>query len=396
MLKPINCVIKTEISYSHKLYDSILDIDLDDWKQVCQAGDSNIYMDIRFLATIEKTMKDFSKFWYIIFYDQNGNPSACASLSTFKTDLGVVASKKAKELIDIVRQLLPSFLYLNILFCGLPISIGKNHLIFVENTNQQLILKLLDSIMNTIAVKEKTRLIIYKEFNSQECNQLDILSKLDYLKAESLPMHSFQARFTSFSEYCTALKSRYRNDINRSKKKFEKADLCVVQLKDTEKILQIYTPQMHQLYEAVVQKSENQLETLPISFFRELATNFPRQLLFTLIYKDEKIVAFNCSLCTPLTVHYLFCGLDYSVNSEVDLYFNLMYAALDESLKINVPKIDFGQTADTFKARLGSYQIPLYMYVKGTGFLFNWIVRKGFSILFPSPTLILSSNIYKQ
>jgi len=396
MTKVIDCLIKSDSTYSYKLYNSILDVDLDDWKQVYQTSDSNIYMDIRLLLAIEKTMANFSKFWYVIFYDQNGDPSACTSLSTFKTDLGVVASKGTKKFITNVRQLLPSFLYLNVLFCGLPISIGKNHLIFEKNANQQLIIKLLDGIMNSIAAKEKTKLTIYKEFNSQECNQLDTLLKLDYLKAESLPMHSFKAKFGNFAEYCAALKSHYRNDIKRSKRKFEKAGLRIVQLKDTEKILQIYTPEIHQLYEAVVQKSENQLETLPISFFRELAIHFPGQLLFTLVYQDDKIVAFNCSLCTQSSVHYLFCGLDYSLNTESDLYFNLMYAALDEALKENVQKIDLGQTADTFKARLGSYQTPLYMYIKGTGFVFNWIIRKSFNILFPNPTLVLSYNIYKQ
>ncbi|WP_017655346.1 GNAT family N-acetyltransferase [Fortiea contorta] len=395
MTKAIDWLIKSERTYSYKLYNSILDVDLDDWKQVCQTSDSNIYMDIRLLLTIEKTMADFSKLWYVIFYDRNGNPSACTSLSTFKTDLGVVASKGTKKFITNVRQLLPSFLYLNVLFCGLPISIGKNHLIFEKNANQQLIIKSFDSIMNTIAVKEKTKLTIYKEFNSQECHQLDTLLKLDYVKAESLPMHSFQAKYANFAEYCAALKSHYRNDIKRSKRKFEKGGLRIVQLKDTEKILQIYTPEIHQLYEAVVQKSENKLENLPISFFRELAINFPGQLIFTLVYKDDKIVAFNCSLCTQSSVHYLFCGLDYSLNAESDLYFNLMYAALDEALKQNVQKIDFGQTADTFKARLGSYQTPLYMYIKGTGYLLNFIIRKSFYILFPNPVLVPSYNIYK-
>ncbi|MBU7585424.1 MAG: GNAT family N-acetyltransferase [Nostoc sp. TH1S01] len=395
MTKAIECFIENENNYSYKLYNSILDVDLEAWKQVCQRSESNIYMDIRFLLTIEKTMAEFSKFWYVIFYDQNGNPSACTSLSTFKADLGVVASKGTKEFITNVRRLLPSFLHLNVLFCGLPISIGKNHLIFVENANHALIIKLLDIIMNTIAAKEKTKLTIYKEFNLQECNQLDALLQLGYLKAESLPMHSFQANFANFSEYCAALKSHYRHDIKRSKRKFEKAGFRVVQLKDTKKILQIYTPEMHQLYEAVVQKSENQLETLPITFFRELAIYFPEQLLFTLVYQDDKIVAFNCSLCTQSSVHYLFCGLDYSLNAESDMYFNLMYAALDEALKQNVPKIDFGQTADTFKARLGSYQTPLYMYIKGTGFILNWIIRNNFNILFPNPTLVANYNIYK-
>ena len=73
-----------------------------------------------------------------------------------------------------------------------------------------------------------------------------------------------------------------------------------------------------------------------------------------------------------------------------------MYAALDEALKQNVLKIDFGQTADTFKARLGSHPTLLYMYIKGSGYLLNLIIRKNFYILFPNPDLVPSYNIYKQ
>ncbi len=393
-IKQENLVLN--MNYSYQLYNSIFDVNLNDWKQVFQESTSNAYMDTRVFITIEKTMADFSKFWYIIFYDNNGNPAACTSLSTFEVDLGIVASKKTKDLINYTRHFFSSFLYLKVLFCGLPISIGKNHLIITKKANYQLILKLLDGIMNTIAAKEKAKLIIYKEFNSVECNKLDALLQLGYLRANSLPMHSFKAKFSNFTSYCAALKSHYRNDINRSRRKFEKAGLRVEQLKDTEKILQIYTSEMHQLYEAVVQKSENQLETLPVNFFRDLVINFPNQVLFTLVYKDNTIVAFNCSLCTPLNVHYLFCGLDYSLNAESDIYFNLMYAALDEALKQNVAEIHFGQTADTFKARLGSYQTPLYLYIKGKGFLLNWFVRKSFNMLFPKPPLVPSYNIYKQ
>jgi predicted N-acyltransferase len=384
------------LTYSYKLYNSIHEVDLEQWKKVCLESKSNIFMDFKFLSTFEETMAECSKFWYVIFFDNNENPIACTSLSTFQADLTIVANKTTKQIINNFRKSLPSLLYFKVLFCGLPISIGQEYICFQKNANHQLIIKLLDSLMNTIALREKARLIIYKEFDADKSSLLDVLMDLGYSRGNSLPMHYFQPNFSDFNDYCAALKFKYRKNIKLSRNKFENSDLRTVYVKDTDKILQMYTEEVHHLYEAVVQKSEHQLELLPASFFRRLAKSFSGQLIFTLAYKGEKIVAFICSLHNQSNFYFLFCGVDYSLNTESDLYFNLMYDTLNEALKHKVSSIELGQTADTFKARLGCNQKPLFLYTKGVGFPINLFVRHSFNTLFPKPPEVPTNDIYKQ
>ena len=59
--------------------------------------------------------------------------------------------------------------------------------------------------------------------------------------------------------------------------------------------------------------------------------------------------------------------MDYAVNRECDLYFNIMYDGLDCGLRSGASDICLGQTSYTFKSRLGCYQEPRVFFVKGRG-----------------------------
>ena len=53
-----------------------------------------------------------------------------------------------------------------------------------------------------------------------------------------------------------------------------------------------------------------------------------------------------------------YAGLDYRLNHEFDLYFNLMYTGLDRAFRKGVATINVGQTAAAFKARIGCDSAP--------------------------------------
>ena len=373
------------MTYSYKLYHSIQEINLHDWQQIVDQNKSKLFMDIHFLLTMEKSMNKFTKFWYLIFYDHNQVPHGCVALSTFKTDLTIFINNNIKVYLYLLRKRFPYFLYTNILFCGLPISLGQNHLIFVSEANQREIIELLNTFMEKLAIDEKASLIVYKEFDSSECKQLDILLNFGFSRADSLPMNHFAPTFVSFDDYYNSLRANYRKEVRKSRNKFKKAGLNLINIQDSEKILDIYTSEIHQFYEAIVNKSKTKLEILPITFFQELVINFPEQVCLTLAYDQNKIIGFMFSLYNESIFYCLFCGLDFQFNGESDLYFNLAYGTLEKALTFDLLDIEVGQTADVFKARLGCYQKPLYIYVKGVGFIFNWLVKRLFKFLFPKP-----------
>lgn len=374
------------MAYSYQIYDSIKDVNLQDWKQIVEENKHNIFMDTRFLLTMETSMKEVSKFWYLIFYNQDKIPHSCVSVSTFKTDITIFVNNKFKEYISFLRKKFPYFLYGKILFCGLPISLGQNNLIFTPEANQEKIIQLLNHFLDRLAIDEKANFIVYKEFNSLECKQLDILLNLGFFRANSLPMNHFKPNFMDFNDYYHSLRSNYRKEIRKSRHKFQQAGVNIIHVQQPQKIIELYTPEVHELYEVMVNKSKTKLEILPITFFRELVNNFPDNICLTLAYHNNKIIGFMFSLYHEKIFYCLFCGVNCQFNAASDLYFNLAYGTLEKALTFDLKDIEVGQTADVFKARLGCYQKPLYLYVKGEGFIFKWLVKILFKSLFPIPS----------
>ena len=145
---------------------------------------------------------------------------------------------------------------------------------------------------------------------------------------------SWKNRSPASRNIAPLLKAHYRTNIKRAQRKFAAAGCRLVRLTNLRDIQRVYTPEVHRLYEAVVMNSETRLEVLPHQFFLELARQLPGQLALTVAYRDDRLIGFTWELIDGPVYHFLFMGLDYSQNIETDLYFNLVYKAMDHALPI--------------------------------------------------------------
>ena len=134
-----------------------------------------------------------------------------------------------------------------------------------------------------------------------------------------------------------------------------------------EEILRAYTPEVHDLYLQMVAKAEANFEVNPIEYFRQLALQLNGKVDFITFFKDFKVVAFAWGLQDGSTYRVIYAGLDQQLNRELDLYFNIVYAVFDRAFRKGAERIDFGQTATAFKARIGCHSEPLYVFARGLG-----------------------------
>jgi predicted N-acyltransferase len=267
----------------------------------------------------------------------------------------------------------------------LPVSAGQSHLRFAPGADTAAILRTLNEWLGKTARQVKAKCIVFKEFDTPEGVPLELLAELGYQRADSLPMNHAEPNFESFEDFLAHLKSSKRYTIRRSQKKFAKSGFRVVQMTGRNGVDQIYTDDVHKLYEAVLEKATVKFEKLPPAFFRELARQLPDESAYTFIYDGDRIVAFACSLFTTGVYHQMFVGVNYELNPQWDLYFNVFYNAVDYAYRQHVSDIYVGQSADTFKQRkLGCHPVPLFFYIKGVDWLTALIMRKAFHLLFPS------------
>lgn len=374
---------------------SIDERDEDDWHIAC-GGRTDTVMDPRFLRAVEKSMAGEARFYNVVFRDATGTPTGAAFLSLYAIDGLLLAPERSKQVVAQIRRLWPNFLKVRVLLCGCPVSTGESHLRIAPGADHRALLRELDRLMMRIARTQRTQFIVCKEFSSAETDRTDALLSLGYVRADSLPMNSFPTRFCDFDHLCASVRSRYRNQILRSRKKFERSGLRVEHLRGSRGIDALYTEEVHRLYLGVLHRAEVKLECLPAEFFCELSRQFADEAAFTLIYRGERIVAFMCGVFHSDTYLNLFCGFDYALNEEADLYFNLMYEDLDYALRQNVRSIHVGQTANEFKSRLGCYLEPRFFYIKARTPGIQSLLRAGSPYLFPPAPPITERNLFRD
>jgi hypothetical protein len=361
--------------YTYRLFDSIDKVDVADWQRVSSACCEPIFSDRRFIAAVESGMRRDYRFWHAIVYNERSIPVACASLSVASIDFADLADPRLASVLRRLPRALSRLRNFQILFCGLPVSIGQHSLALIPESDPRETLSTLERVTSELAKESRAHVVVYKDFGSDDLEWTSSLLDLGYRQVATLPMYSFTPSFADFQQYCGSLRSHYRYKVNRSIAKLHTAGIKISICTEAKEIINIYTPEVHNLYLQVVSRAAAKLETLSIEFFHQLATRLRGQVDLVLLSKDSRVVAFGWCLTHNSTFHMLFAGLDYELNTQADLYFNLMYAWLDRALRKQPSRIDAGQTAGAFKTRLGCYSEPLYTFVKGRGPFISLIVR---------------------
>jgi predicted N-acyltransferase len=385
------------MTYSCRLFRSIDDIDPAEWQRiVAAAGRGSVSMDRRFIAAIETGMKGNCAFWHVIVDDELGTAVACATISAFTLDLANLAHPGLTAILRRLPGALSWMRHLPLLICGLPVSLGEHSLALAVRDDSPRVLPALDEVAVRLAKETRSQVIIYKEFTDADLGWTAPLFACGYRPLPSLPMHFFDPAFPSFDRYLSALRSHYRYKINRSIRKMTETSIEKSILNDTRSILDRYTPEVHELYFQVLERSRTRFETLPIEFFQELTRRFAGQVDLVILTRGTKIIAFGWCLTVDSICYMLYCGLDYAMNAELDLYFNLMYAWLDCAMRKQVANIVVGQTSDDFKARIGCYSRPRHAFTRGLNPV-SWLgSRFGASLMVAREAAPRATHVFKS
>lgn len=378
----------------YRLFETIDQVPIEEWSAVCESSPS-CYMTPNFLRSIEKTLPDQARVWHALVYDETGRPAACASLCLLPVDLLTLASQQVRDRVAWIRNLLPRLGQIKVLMCGLPFSAGQSNLVFAPGADRAQALRVLHGLMLKLARRERASVLVFKEFATENCPDMDGLGRHGYWRADSPAMYELVRPFRSFAAYRDALKTHYRANIRRSQRKFEEAGCRFVRLDTLSAIEQVYTPELHRLYEAVVNKSDLKLEVLSRAFFLELVRQFPGRVSLTVVYRADSVVGFTWELADGRDYHFLFMGLDHAQNTQADLYFNMVYQSLDNAFCSGAEIIHVGQTADAFKTLLGCTGKPRYIYARGVGSMLASILRKCAPLLFPARPPVPGHDVFK-
>ncbi len=376
----------TDAAYTTEVYEATAEIDAAAWGELCG---EDVYMDIRLLRAVERSMHADTKFRYVLFRNADGTAAACACLCTYSVDGSVLVSDGiAGRTVAALKQIAATLTTYKVVFCGLPFSGGHSHIRLDSAANYVSILKSLDEIMLQIAQKDGAKCIVLKEFQDCELPVFDNIASLGYLHADSLPMNQVDVRHPNFDAFLSSLPNRRRRKIGKSLKKFKDGGLRFEWVTDAAEVDRIYTDEVHQMYTEMVSRSDTKLELLPRKFFPAMVRELQGECKLCVAKEGDNILAFVLCLVTEEELSPLFAGYNYARNREFDLYFNLMYVAVGEAMASGKKIIKLGQNADYCKnVKFGVYQTGRSFYIKGVGFVMSSLIRLLSRQLFPARPL---------
>ncbi len=376
--------------YTYHLAPRVAEVDRPSWQAVCERS-HHPFMDLRFLATVETSFAADARFWYATLQDDAGRAVACACFSCYTVDGCVLAPPAGQRFVGAVRRWWPSFFRFRVLLGGLPVSTSGGQVALVDGVDLDRLAATLDEIAVKLADESGAKFISFKEYDPELATKLAPLERHGYRRAPSVVTHWLVGEYPSFEAYYESRSKRHRANIRRHYRKFDDAGLTWVHYRGRDDVARLFTDDVHRLYLNVFDRSQAKFEILPLSFFPELARQLPDESCFTFMFQGERPVGFCCGVASPGGHTLLYCGLDYGLNAQADLYFNIIYRGLAQGLAPGVRTVHVGASADEFKKHLGCVQIPLSIYLKARGVVTSFLFNRLFGLLFPVRPLPTSS-----
>ena len=179
---------------------------------------------------------------------------------------------------------------------------------------------------------------------------------------KTLPSCVFANSFETFAEYLGALRSGYRRRIRIA---LAKGMPLTVKAIDNA----AFDDALYQLYLQVHDRSAFPLERLTIEFFRQCGCRID------VFYLRDVPLAFVMYEISGQTLNFIFGGMEYANRDKYDLYYGMLLHLVKTGIESGVGQINFGQTAEVAKCRIGCHLEERMMIAFGGNPLTTLLLR---------------------
>ena len=186
----------------------------------------------------------------------------------------------------------------------------------------------------------------------------------------TLPTIVMDVNFEDFETYKRSIRYPYRRRLTKHESHFK-----TVESKTTSCFE--FTDYHYRLYLDIMKRTKTKLEILSSDFFKNLPENFK----LTSHYLNEKILAWQIVTVENSKLYFLFGGMDYENRDTYSSYYNNLLGILKFAVQNRFKTLDFGQTAELAKLRLGGEISERRMFLHHSNKFLNWIIKKVKSLI---------------
>lgn len=194
----------------------------------------------------------------------------------------------------------------------------------------------------------------------------------------------FENKFSSFNEYLNNLRSTYRRRINKALN--HRNNIEIRKLSSIE-----FNENHYKLYLSIMDRTNNPLETLPLKFF----TEYDAELYEFIDIETKDVIGFIQLKKIEDKLCFLFGGFKKEDNFKYDIYYNMLLKIIEIGIEKQIKYIEFGQTAEECKLKIGCKEVPKYMYAHHSNPVLNRVIQKLVPLFSYKPYNI-KHHVFKQ
>ncbi len=182
------------------------------------------------------------------------------------------------------------------------------------------------------------------------------------LRNDSSMQMAIPEEWETFNDYEKSLKHKYAQRLRKVRQ--AAATLEVRELNNEE--VKSDAAYIHKLYLQVTDHQPVRLGVLSEAFLPSLKHFYGDKLRIWGFYEDGKMVAFASAWVQSQSFDMFYIGFDYDRNNELQLYFNILFFAIEKAIALHKPLLILGRTALEAKARVGCRPeyLHTFLYVK--------------------------------
>lgn len=165
----------------------------------------------------------------------------------------------------------------------------------------------------------------------------------------------------SIEDYEEAIKHKYAQRFRKIRKPLEPIEIREL---STEEVCENKSA-IFDLYKKVAKHQQVRIGFLSEDFIPQLKKHDSRLKVWG-GYEGENLIGFFSAWVYEHAFDMFYIGFDYEKNKEYNLYFNILYFAIEQAILYKKPRLILGRTALDAKARLGCKPryLSTYLYIK--------------------------------
>lgn len=369
----------TTLSYT--IYNSVSKLP-EGWNQLAV---QNIFLSKEYLEVLEKSSPVNMTCHFIGFFHEN---KLCGiALSQF-LDVNKLDSFGERD--QCGKKIIRNFIFKNfsshVLFIGNNMLTGQNAFSFLPTIDKKLAIETLKKASEELISifknkKIKIHLVTFKDFDSDEIQDIEKVNFTDYFKFSIQPNMLFEINenWKSEENYIESLSKKYRDQYKRARKKSAEIVKRKMHLDEIIK----YEETIYDLYFHVAKNAPFNTFFLAKNHFRIFKELLKDKFLFYGYFIEDKLVGFNTLIKNGDAMDTYFLGYDDKIQRDKMLYLNMLYDMIAYSINKGFKKIVFARTALEIKSSVGAKPIKMFGIIKHQNKSINKYMDKIFPYLEP-------------